>query len=474
MLALGFLPAQATAQTTFYRAYGVDSISDQANCVLQMDDGGYLLVGLEVVDDSISTLRSNGVLLRTDEFGEMLWRRTYMGPAGQMLDFRHAIISSDGSIAIAGTFIGEAPLYDENLFIGLLDQEGELLWSANVGDASDQWGHQVREVPGGGFAVGGWSDIPPNPQLDQAMYLARFNAVGDTLWTRTYSDTSTFGSNLGFCLEVTPDSGFVLAGLKQFSLDAPLVYRLDQFGDTLWTRHLDTLYSGDARDVICTDEGNILITGYGTVTGFSRPYLAMLAPDGALLWLQTYPEVFPGWALAMSETTFGYVLGGMTGWYDFMIMAVDFNGELLWTHTIEPEFQYGDGYDVIQTSDGGFALCGLHGTNTAHMVLIKTDQNGLITSLGSDEIPVPSHPLLLFPNPTRESVSASYTLAFAGRTSIRLLNMTGQLVGSLAPTSVRSSGVHQVQLELSGFPAGCYYVEVATERENWTTRLIKQ
>ncbi len=463
---------RAAAQPTFYRSYEYDVIHASAECLLQMADGGYLLVGVEVVDDSLTLARSNGVLLRTDESGELLWRRTYMGPEGQMLDFRHAIITGDGSIAITGVTIETTPPYAGDLWCALLDEEGELLWSANVDRTSDQCGIQVREVPGGGYAVGGWSDMPSVAQNAYGAYLVRFSPVGDTLWTRTYSAPPPYGSSLGYCLETTADTGFIFAGARNY--DSPLVIRLDSMGDTLWMRLLDTLNFGRAHDVLLTEDGNIAITGYGTVTGFSRPFLTMLDPNGNMLWLQTYPEVLPGWAYAMDRTPYGYVLGGMTANYKFRIMATDFNGELLWTHTIEPTETYGDGYDVIHTSDGGFALCGLHGSTVAHMVLIKTDQYGLITNTAPDDPMPPGPPIYLFPNPAGDVVAASYTLAYASQASIRLLDMNGRLVAQLSPAAAQARGEHRMSLDLAGIPAGCYLVEVAAERESWTARLIKQ
>ena len=108
------------------------------------------------------------------------------------------------------------------------------------------------------------------------------------------------------------------------------------------------------------------------------------------------------------------------------------------------------------------------------MVLIKTDQNGLITSLAPDQSPVSVHPVQLFPNPAGQFVTASYILSRAGQTAIRLLDMEGRLVASLAPTTAQAGGEHQVTVDLSGIPAGCYFVEVATAFETWTARLIKQ
>ncbi|MBK9147018.1 MAG: T9SS type A sorting domain-containing protein [Flavobacteriales bacterium] len=472
--AFAFNPDQTSAQVTFYRSYDVDAHYADAEAVLEMDDGGYLLVGVEIVDDTITVTRSNGVLLRTDEFGEQIWRKTFMGPEAQMLEFKHGIITSNGSIAVAGIHTDDVSPYEQNLFIGLMDEEGELLWSANVERPSDQFGHQVRELPGGGFAVGGWSNIPEVAPNAYGAYLVCFNDAGDTLWSRTYSAPPPYGSCVGYCLETTSDSGFVLGGSKAAGVQSPLVFRIDQFGDTLWTRVLDTLQYGDVQDVIITDDGNILLTGYGTVTGTQRPFLTKLDPAGAMLWLQTYPEVLPGWALAMAPTTTGYVLGGMTAAYDFRIMSVDYTGELIWSHVIEPTETYGDGYDVIQTSDGGFALCGLHGSAAAQMVLIKTDANGLITSLGTDEAVAPSHPLELAPNPAGDLVSVSYTLAYAGEASIRLLDMNGRLIAQLAPAVAQGSGEHRADLNLAGIPAGCYLVEVVAERESWAARLIKQ
>ncbi|HMS35503.1 MAG TPA: T9SS type A sorting domain-containing protein [Ignavibacteria bacterium] len=73
-------------------------------------------------------------------------------------------------------------------------------------------------------------------------------------------------------------------------------------------------------------------------------------------------------ALQMADKGYMILLNSKSGMY---ILKTDYLGKEIWSKIIYP---YGGSYRFLQTSDNGFAICGLSIQN--RMILIKTDENG--------------------------------------------------------------------------------------------------
>ena len=326
------------AQVTFQRTYGLDTIHDISNAVLPVPGAGYYLAGLQF---DLSGNGGEAVLLRINTVGDTLWRKAYALPVG--LNLYDLIATSDGKLVVSGLVNPgvSGGISDYDAFVAKLDTAGSMLWSTTVGDSLKQWAYQTRETPDGGSVTAGWSATMSWGD-HAAAYLVRLNSAGDTLWTRTYPNPNPNWYQYAYCLEVMPDSGFVLAG-KQGYWGIPRVHvmRTNAQGDTLWTKRLDILDQGEARDVVITDAGNILITGYCTASGFSNPFLVELDPDGNLLWTRIYDHAVSGWAFSLCNTTDGYALFGITYQYDLHLINVDLNGDTIWSR----QFAIGDTHD---------------------------------------------------------------------------------------------------------------------------------
>jgi len=67
---------------------------------------------------------------------------------------------------------------------------------------------------------------------------------------------------------------------------------------------------------------------------------------------------------------------GNPGSYIYLIKTKT-NGDLLWSSLIDGYIGNPEGYDVQQTTDGGYIICGVTQDNHNEMTLIKTDENGI-------------------------------------------------------------------------------------------------
>jgi outer membrane protein assembly factor BamB len=469
-IVFGANPFCTQAQNTFFRTFGIDTLHEEGASVVQTPDGGFLVAGSEVVPAPLQLYKGNGVLLRTNELGEEIWRHAFSPLGTHGLEFRHLVALANGQYAITGVYSYEwnASPTDDDVFLAVYNASGDELWNVKVGGAFRDVGNQVRQLQDGGYAVGGtrW-----HTNLGEgAACIARFNEQGDSLWMRTYPNPLG-GAQTAKCIRATLDFGFYLGGGREHPIGTKAyVLRTNQLGDTLWSRTLDTLEAGEVRDMLVCPDNGVVFTGYSTATGFSRPFLAKLDAAGELFFSRNYPEVEPGWANSICQTATGYALFGMSADYQFRTLSVDFDGDLLWAHTLETESGYQYGEDIATTADGGFVMTGATTAGMIDMVLIKTDSNGQINT-GIESAPPSSLGLNVFPNPTTGLATVSCTPKHAGPVRARLLDIGGQEVRTF---QTHGHGSGQFAIDLEGLPFATYLIEVKAQGESWMLRVAKQ
>lgn len=78
----------------------------------------------------------------------------------------------------------------------------------------------------------------------------------------------------------------------------------------------------------------------------------------------------------------------------------------------------------------------------------------------------------VYPNPSANSVKAGFTLNNAGRISLKLYNINGQLVHSLVDNQMYMSGVHTTDIDISNLANGVYGLVLEKDNERQTQRVI--
>lgn len=189
-----------------------------------------------------------------------------------------------------------------------------------------------------------------------------------------------------YCAIATQDSGFLLAG--KIANPAPafedfLCVKLNQAGDTLWTRAIDLGIEDRAFGITESADHAIMITGYSTPDGASPSSIAVVRLDSAgnFLWGRTFysgNSANVGRAICQVPDGGFVVTGSIANASPFreglMLMKLTLDGELSW---IKKEDNitgvHSQGYD-IKPLPGGLIV---YGTDTdAGVSLMKTDLSG--------------------------------------------------------------------------------------------------
>lgn len=189
------------------------------------------------------------------------------------------------------------------------------------------------------------------------------------------------------------DNSYVLCGYTtdfQTGNENIFVIKIDNKGDTLWTKQLGKDYLYSVGYSICqTHNMGFVVSGFITIDN-SVPFLLKLDENGNQDWLKNYSNIIPdGIAYSVIQTNNNdLVFCGISDTYKskdinwsrkpFLIRA-DSCGEIIWNN-IYGDYGYNPVKNLVQTVDSGFAICGQYDTPGEYTdaYLIKTNQNGSV------------------------------------------------------------------------------------------------
>jgi hypothetical protein len=151
-----------------------------------------------------------------------------------------------------------------------------------------------------------------------------------------------------------------------------------------WRRSYGGLGTEAASQVAITSDDGYLVTGTSGSFGIgaSDVYLLRLDESGEVLWSRTFGTIAVDQGKAIAALPDGAALAGSSalgsiGGYDYLLVRVDPNGEVLWQQNYgTPEWDLCNG--MIPVEDG-FLMIGIsygEGTPEGQAFLVRTDANG--------------------------------------------------------------------------------------------------
>jgi hypothetical protein len=294
--------------------------------------------------------------------------------------------SFDEGILVTGNIVFQIPHSDKDLLLAKFDASGNPVWRIALGVLTvDDQGLSVIEVGDEAIVVTGSVGFGAG---SGDLFLAKFNASGDTLWTKTLGGT---GKDEGRCVIKDCYEGFVVTGYTEsFGAGSGdlLLAKFNASGDTLWTKTLGGGYNDVGQSVIltsCVGTEEFVVTGYTESfgAGGSDLLLAKFNASGDTLWTKTFGGAYNDEGRSVIQTSDGgLVVTGYTesfgaGRRDLLLAKFDGWGDTLWTRTLGGAYDE-EGWSVTQTSDGGLVVTG--STNSfdgrGDLLLAKFDGSG--------------------------------------------------------------------------------------------------
>ena len=270
-----------------------------------------------------------------------------------------------------------------NIQIAVSSEPPETEWERTYGGGGEDEARSVIQTSDGGYAMAGWTSSFGAGSLD--FWLVKTNASGQIDWHQAYGGTR---SDRAFSVIETTDGGYVLAGETwSFSGSADFwLVKTGSDGSMEWNR----TYSGLGRDeayagAIQTYDGGYLLGGYTDVFGKGQDFwLVKTNSSGDMVWNATFGGESNDVALSLVQTSDGgYAVAGDTASFgaqvqDAYVVKVDSSGHMEWNRTYGGS-RYDSAREIIQTSDGGYAIVGFtesYGAGLRDVWLVKTDLAG--------------------------------------------------------------------------------------------------
>ena len=117
----------------------------------------------------------------------------------------------------------------------------------------------------------------------------------------------------------------------------------------------------------------------------------------------------------------------------------------------------------------GQVYIGTHGrgiwTTDAYLSVSEPIDNTALTAAITD--------LLIYPNPVKTFTMLTFNAEESGAGMINVYNLAGQLMKTIEGVEVLK-GNNEIALSVDELPKGTYIVNVSTQKESKTTKLIKQ
>lgn len=368
------LPPQKEAYiATSQKMYGGKK-DDVARGIVRLENGHSAIVG---TCKSYEAERTDICVTRMNEKGDMEWR-LWLG--GEKEDEGKAISrASDGSIFVLGWTKSLAKNYDKDIYVAKVSLEGKLIWEKAIGGERDEYAGGIAGTDDGGAVVVGDSESFGKGSYKD-IYIAKLDKNGNTVSARTVGGKKTEEAH---ALTRLRDGNLALVGMREVkggNYEDFFLMKLDQNGKKIWARTYGAEDYDALRGVAPTIDGGLVAVGETRSYGSEQTDLTVMkfTGDGKLIWHKIYGFKYYEYGNAVAMTRDGgFMLVGGTntlgkGDHDAYVLALDRNGELIWSHA------YGEkgrdvAHGVARLSDGTMMIVGETDsyTNATNFHIIK-------------------------------------------------------------------------------------------------------
>ncbi len=353
-------------KTTWSKLYGGSAI-DVATSIVQTSDGGFAVGGFTY---SKGLGGSDMWLLKLNALGNLTWDKTFGSSNNDVI--YSMLQMSDGSFALAGNTGAHGSLLK-------VSTSGNKIWEKDLGEIYPS----ITETPlvqtsDGGFAIAG---AKVSLSGDRDFWVGKLDASGNKIWEKTFSPKLSMHDEAQSIVQ-TSDGGFAVVGNTATSNDI-WVFKLNATGDMIWNKTVGSTGSDEATSIVQTSDGGFAIVGSSN----KSPWVLKLNATGGKTWENTLNSTKVGELNSVVQTSdrnlvvAGHIEPTTFSFRDYWILKLDISsGNKIW------EKRHGNNreekmFSMVQTSDGGFVLCGQRlipsriDANNDYWIL-KLDENG--------------------------------------------------------------------------------------------------
>ncbi|WP_415327643.1 T9SS type A sorting domain-containing protein [Chryseobacterium sp. MMS23-Vi53] len=425
--------------------------------IIQTQDNNFVILGYGTVTEEFSK-GNEAILIKVDQSGNLIWRKNYGGTSAEkMFDI---VELQDGSIVAAGQTNSnndDVPAHTfggANAWIFKTDASGILVWSKVFGGYTNKpdYIQAIKVTDDGNIAAfgstasydGDFLNLLPNGNGVEQFFLFKLqNDTGDPIWKKAYNIPNS-RYNFAKSMTKTSDGGFALAGSNEIlavSNSTGANYRVvktDGNGNLLWDKTYIGSNDDEPTSIIQTDDGNYIVAGQSQTTNFTDP-----SPN--------------------------------EGWVDIWIIGLDGTGEKRWGRMIGGNSNDYAGYNdsLLKMGNNNFILTGstVSENGTINVPYSNMGVAGMLLffnaqTLSTGEQKVANNFIKIYPNPSSDFVH----LKLNSKQKIEKIELSDVSGKSISHPKMSESG----SIDISGLPAGVYFLNINSEGKNYQEKIIKK
>jgi hypothetical protein len=308
--------------------------------------------------------------VNTSTSGDIDFVKTIGGSGNESA--QSVVSTNDGGYAILGftqSIDGDITNKQNSSFdywVVKFNAQNNMEWQNIYGGTNDDRGRTIIQTQDGGYAIIGSSasndgDVSGNNGA-QDYWLAKLDASGNLSWQQSFGFQ---GNDIGISVIQTNDQGYLLTGILDVTASGGLgntlrnalarhaggdywVIKLDVSGNLEWSRYFGGNFTDTPEGVVQTDDAGYIIAG--------------------------------------GSDSVDTDISGNIGSYDFWVIRIDANGDLIWEKSFGGQ-EIDEARAIVKSTDGNFVIAGDTRSNTddvssnngaADLWLIKISPEGAL------------------------------------------------------------------------------------------------
>ncbi len=470
IVGLMFVFITAKSQLVFEKHYGTSQYDASSNFI-EDDYGNIVLSGR-------TNSAQGACLLKTDQWGDSLWFKTYdIDTFPSTYSAFSRIIKTPTSYFAAGYLRSGNPAYSgngNNVFLIKTNLAGDTVFSKifHSSGVSERAADMLFDAQGSIFMAIGVNT------LTNYVKLLKTDSLGNVIFLKEYPECY-FRSPLR--LIQADNSNLMMLCYSSHTFNSvsyytPWLVKIDSLGDTLWTKQFPYSRGADGGWDVAYHNGKyyLLINQMNGFDSNNIPncdvQLITLDASGNTLTSWNYHWDDKSWPMALLKTNDGFLISGFGQVMDNSVLSkIDLAGNTIWT-VIRPKTYLND---IKIASDGNITVCGV------------TKRPGLTHDLAGDiylskinpanPTGIHDNELLdfvnVYPNPFIDKVSIAISNSDIGKIKIEIINSLGQTI--CYREELRSAPESESVFDLKIIDSGIYFIKITVGSELTMKKIVK-
>ncbi|MFA6324974.1 MAG: T9SS type A sorting domain-containing protein [Candidatus Paceibacterota bacterium] len=484
---LSVLTSQAQPNIEWKKCFGGTN-DEKAYSVQQTTDGGYIVAGYSRSSDcnvSLNKGMSDYWIVKLSSSGNIEWQKTYGGSSEEeALCVKQTM---DGGYVVVGfTCSNNGDVIStqggSDYWILKLDASGNILWQKTYGGVENDRAYSVEQTTDGGYIVAGisyssYGDVMGNYGMSDC-WILKLDASGNILWQKILGGTNI---DAAFFIKKATDGGY-LVGCSSFSNDVYLlenqgyfdywIVKLDSSGNIEWDRSLGGPDVEEIESIDQTTDGGYIIGGFSSSTsgevignhGLFDYWIVKLDSNIDIEWQKCLGGTENDMAYSIQQTVDdGYIVVGHSsssdgdllfnhGLSDDWIVKLSSNGDIEWQKILGGTYTE-EAYSAEQTTDGGYIIAGGSSSNDGDVAgnygffdfwIIK-----LSPIMSVEEKNKPAENVVVYPTIFDNQIKV---VSENKNIEVSLFNCIGNLIQE-------TTGFNSITINTTDLPSGLYFTK---------------